>query len=570
MKQQQDVEAEFMAKVDFLLKQENQIVDKIFKFTVSNAINEPAFQFAAENFNSLSQQILQKLSEAIDAENNEEATDERKVLHHSLHQVRYAWANVMNGLRGFLAFKADNNKDEVINYLEAFQTEMGRVNKKSDIFTLEQEDSILFINEARNNLKEKFDKMTEIHTGKKGRMDAFFIRDQLGPVTKQLKIVIDDFITARKNKTTSSSTSVLSEVDNTMMLSIGLLVFSILLGVGIYLFSIVTIARPIDEIVLAMEDIAQGEGDLKKRMDVKGRDELAKLSTAFNAFISRIHSMFTDVRGVSLEMSKASSTLNSVTNENRNGIEQQHQETDLVATAANELSATASEVSGRAINAAEYAAKSNQRATDGAKVVENTLSDIQKMANMLADSSEKVQKLNEDSARVSEIIKVIEGIAEQTNLLALNAAIEAARAGDQGRGFAVVADEVRSLATRTQSSATEIHTMIESLQENTSSTVIGINSSNELANNTANSASQAQDALRAIISDLGEINNMNSEIASSSSQQVNVAEEISQNITRINQVSENSLAGIEELTRISQQLIDISGDVDQELNQFKL
>lgn len=189
---------------------------------------------------------------------------------------------------------------------------------------------------------------------------------------------------------------------------------------------------------------------------------------------------------------------------------------------------------------------------------------------MLADSSEKVQKLNEDSARVSEIIKVIEGIAEQTNLLALNAAIEAARAGDQGRGFAVVADEVRSLATRTQSSATEIHTMIESLQENTSSTVIGINSSNELANNTANSASQAQDALRAIISDLGEINNMNSEIASSSSQQVNVAEEISQNITRINQVSENSLAGIEELTRISQQLIDISGDVDQELNQFKL
>lgn len=330
MKQQQDVEAEFMAKVDFLLKQENQIVDKIFKFTVSNAINEPAFQFAAENFNSLSQQILQKLSEAIDAENNEEATDERKVLHHSLHQVRYAWANVMNGLRGFLAFKADNNKDEVINYLEAFQTEMGRVNKKSDIFTLEQEDSILFINEARNNLKEKFDKMTEIHTGKKGRMDAFFIRDQLGPVTKQLKIVIDDFITARKNKTTSSSTSVLSEVDNTMMLSIGLLVFSILLGVGIYLFSIVTIARPIDEIVLAMEDIAQGEGDLKKRMDVKGRDELAKLSTAFNAFISRIHSMFTDVRGVSLEMSKASSTLNSVTNENRNGIEQQHQETDLL------------------------------------------------------------------------------------------------------------------------------------------------------------------------------------------------------------------------------------------------
>ena len=248
----------------------------------------------------------------------------------------------------------------------------------------------------------------------------------------------------------------------------------------------------------------------------------------------------------------------------------QHQETEQVATAMHEMTATVQEVARNALFASEAAQAAEQESQTGTRVVTQTHDSIQELVSEVEQAAQYMDVVRDDSKQINSILEVIRSIAEQTNLLALNAAIEAARAGEQGRGFAVVADEVRNLAQRTQGSTTEIDGMIERLQHSVSSATATMQHGREKALASVESVHQANEALLRIAEQVTRINDMNAGIASAAEEQSAVAEEISRNVININDIARDVSEGAAHTNASSQELANLAEELQRQVSSFKI
>ncbi|WP_408733479.1 methyl-accepting chemotaxis protein [Pseudomonas sp. LS1212] len=248
----------------------------------------------------------------------------------------------------------------------------------------------------------------------------------------------------------------------------------------------------------------------------------------------------------------------------------QFREIDQVATASNEMSATAHDVANSASSAATAARGADQSAKDGMAIIERSTHDITLLANEVSKAVGEVEALAVNSEQIGSVLEVIRSIAEQTNLLALNAAIEAARAGESGRGFAVVADEVRNLAKRTQDSVEEIRLVIERIQNNTRGVVATMHSSHAKAQSNAGQIHQAVQALDRISEAVTVISDMNLQIASAAEQQSAVAEEVNRNVSAIRSVTETLTGQAAESAQVSSQLNALSSRQMKLMDQFRV
>ncbi|MEZ9426130.1 methyl-accepting chemotaxis protein [Vibrio lentus] len=290
------------------------------------------------------------------------------------------------------------------------------------------------------------------------------------------------------------------------------------------------IVKPIQNVEKAMAEIASGDGDLSQRMNVEGSDEIARLSSAFNQFVGKIHVTIEQViitsNAVRAEMENIKSLTQGVAEFSSN----QQKESEVVAAAVHEMQATSEAVSGNALEAASASNTANREVESADKTLGLTVSSIERLAHDIENASGVVHELDSDVKNIASILGVIRGIAEQTNLLALNAAIEAARAGEQGRGFAVVADEVRALASKTQDSTGEIQSMIERLEVGAKQAVGVMNESKISGEKTIVQAGTAASSLSEIRNSIGMMNEMNTQIATAASQQSQVSEEVNKNV----------------------------------------
>lgn len=364
----------------------------------------------------------------------------------------------------------------------------------------------------------------------------------------------------------SNYVNAIANVSN-LTLFIGL----IALGVGMLIAVLLSrsIVNPISRAVDAMNEIAEGDGDLTKRLTETGKDEISQLSAAFNRFAEKVREMVVQVSASTTRLATAAEQMSSITNETTEGVQKQQSETELVATAMNEMTSTVQEVALNATEASAAAQNADNQALDGKAVVQQAVSTINSLASEIETATNVILSVQTDSQKIGSILDVIRGIAEQTNLLALNAAIEAARAGEQGRGFAVVADEVRTLASRTQESTQEIQSMIESLQTGSVNAVEAMQSSKDKSQQSVEQAINAQNALEAITDSVTTISEMNIQIASAAEEQSSVSDEINKNVINISQVVEQTAQGARQNLSASNELASLAYELQDLVSQFK-
>ncbi len=330
------------------------------------------------------------------------------------------------------------------------------------------------------------------------------------------------------------------------------------------------ITRPLRDMVVMLDNIGQGEGDLTQRLHIDSRNELGQIATGFNTFLTRLQGMISEVVGSVQKVSDASEHTADIAIRTDKGVQTQLAEIELVATAVHEMTATAQDVSRNATQAAEAASHADRAANQGRHIVQDTGATITELAGEIGRAVDVVQTLARDSENIDAILVTIRSIAEQTNLLALNAAIEAARAGEQGRGFAVVADEVRNLAQKTQQATGEIQQMIQQLQNGTRDVVQVMEQSQSRTQRSVEQADAAAEALQAITQAVSLINDMNNQIASAAEEQSAVAEDINRNVTNIGQVAQDVAGGAEEASQASAGLTRLAEQQRRLINQFKV
>ncbi|UUD64651.1 methyl-accepting chemotaxis protein [Pseudomonas seleniipraecipitans] len=330
------------------------------------------------------------------------------------------------------------------------------------------------------------------------------------------------------------------------------------------------VTRPILSVADALDDIARGEGDLTRRLNYPRQDELGRLANGFNLFLDKLQPIVAKVKD-SVESARQTADQSAgIATRTSQGMQAQLSEVEQVATASNEMSATAQAVAQNASEAAAAARSADEATRDGLQVVDQTTQRIDRLANDLGTAMRDVEGLAASSEQIGSVLEAIRSIAEQTNLLALNAAIEAARAGEAGRGFAVVADEVRSLATRTQVSIEEIRQVIERLQQGTRDVVESMRDGHLQAQDNVAHVALAVTALQRIGDAVSVITSMNLQIASAAEEQSAVAEEINRNVAGIRDVTESLAEQADESAQVSRSLNALANHQQELMDQFRV
>ncbi|QUM82009.1 methyl-accepting chemotaxis protein [Moritella sp. 5] len=361
-------------------------------------------------------------------------------------------------------------------------------------------------------------------------------------------------------------TTINSVITESISMGIALIILSI--------FAIIIIVKRIYEPVLALKiavlDLASGTGDLTRRLEIKGQDDLADIGQGFNDFVSNLQDMMLQVVNSTSDISSNVEQLGASAQQNETVLLSHSSETEQIVTAIHEMSATANSVAESIQQSAEIAESTKQEATRSQIVVNNAVNSVASLVDDVDEMAQRIQLTNDNAHQIGSVLSVIGGIADQTNLLALNAAIEAARAGEQGRGFSVVADEVRALAARTQESTAEINDMLTKLLSGTTTVVEAMETTKASCQTTAETTAEVSGSLDSMSASVIQIDDLGSQIATAAEEQSSVAEEVNRNMLVIREIvnelvqsGHNNLEATESLAQSNQTLLQL-------VSQFKL
>ncbi len=331
-----------------------------------------------------------------------------------------------------------------------------------------------------------------------------------------------------------------------------------------------SITGPIRQMVSLVDDIADGEGDLTKRLATRSVDELGDLAKGINRFIDKLQGLLGDVLKTASEVNRHACDTDRIAGQTDTNLQHHQAEMEQMLTAVQEMSYVSQEVATHANNTADSAKQAQGAADQGKERFQQVIQSMHKVAAEAGKGAEVVEGLAHDSAQITSILTVIQGIADQTNLLALNAAIEAARAGEQGRGFAVVADEVRKLAGNTQQAVQNTQELIEKIRQSSTNAVNAITQSQQLTHQAVSEADLAEEALGSIYKAISTINDMTYQIASAAEEQSSVSETVSGNLSKTNALANDIAQDATETAKASQALRQAADKLQQLLGQFRL
>lgn len=325
----------------------------------------------------------------------------------------------------------------------------------------------------------------------------------------------------------------------------------------------------VDELDTMIARISEGDGDLTGRLNAQGRDELSRLANTFNDLMAKLQTMISLVKGdverlngTADTLSESSSRSHAVTNDQGTNLEQ-------IATAVEEMTEALKEVASNSQVALEQTREAKTRANNSSGVVKESVDRIEQLSGSIQRASDVIETLANDSKNIVKVLDVIRDIAEQTNLLALNAAIEAARAGDQGRGFAVVADEVRTLASRTQQSTEDIHTMISGFEKGVQEAVSAIQTGTSEVTTVVDLSEDVTESLAVVDDAVDQTNQMIDYIARATEQQSVVISDVAERLAVLNDLSSHNIQISNGTRQNATEIDEIATDLEGLVGKFK-
>jgi methyl-accepting chemotaxis protein len=376
--------------------------------------------------------------------------------------------------------------------------------------------------------------------------------DEIGRLTKSFNIMVNNIRSAR-TELLNEKAGIQQKVDD---------------AVGTIAAEKLYLTRSVDTMLVSMNKFK--DGDLTVRLIPEKDDEIGRLFTGFNRAIENFKTMLNRLAEAVSATSSASTQISSSTEEMAAGASEQTQRTDDIASAVDEMVKTIISNTRGVSDASAIAKNAGEKAKEGGKVVALTIEGMNKVSEVVNHSADTIEELGKSSDEIGAIIQVIEEIADQTNLLALNAAIEAARAGEQGRGFAVVADEVKKLAERTTKATKEIAVMIKQIQANTTGAVKSIKDGTKQVEAGRDLAVKAGSVLNEIINEADKVVDIINQVAAASEEQSSAAENISQNIESITNISHENAIGTQQIAQAAEDLNQLTEKLQVLINQFKV
>lgn len=347
--------------------------------------------------------------------------------------------------------------------------------------------------------------------------------------------------------------------------SLAQIIAGALILVVVYVLLRKIVGNRIRTYVEAINEIADGEGDLTVRFSEQEQDEFGQMAKGLNRLLTKVQRTVADVSKTSVKLIETTQVLNSLAETTQQSIAVLSREVGNITQSAESLNEQASAVESNTSKANEAAILADQETNLSVSTLQKTIEDIRMQAKTTESSVAVIEELARSSEEISGVMDVIRNIAEQTNLLALNAAIEAARAGEQGRGFAVVADEVRSLASRTQTSTEEIRSMIEKLQAGSQHASATMAQSNQSALSTVESTTKTGEVLKQALGSVDTIKSLNQATAQMASQQKHVSMSIKNGIDSINAISHENSRSASDMKAKCVELSTLVNEIKQKL-----
>lgn len=427
---------------------------------------------------------------------------------------------------------------------------------------LDQEGHILSHPDKRFN-----DKPMADYFGKSMPMNKDFAEVTIGDETKLVSFIP---VTGIKNvqwylAVVINEQAVYAEVDAFRNIALLYMALGVLAVVVLMKFLLSYLLKPMTELNGAIKDIADGEGDLTRRLTIRTQDEFGELSASFNRFVEKIHGSVSQVKLTTEQLDHSIQSLLQQTQSSLQVHAEQAKRTDSVATAINELSSSAVNISQNASHASGLASEASEVSAQSQQALTTNIAAIENLAKQMQQAQQTMDSLETYTASIGQVLEVIRGVSEQTNLLALNAAIEAARAGDAGRGFAVVADEVRQLAQRTQQSTQQVQVTISQLQAGSASAVTVMKASIDESSKSVALAAQAGERMQRVNQAIAAIDDVNHAVAGATGEQNATIQSLDNDIHQISDLAgqgqQNLQATLAECTRLQRQFEELEAMV---------